>query len=259
MTVVGAEAVHRDLSSPDYVRAKVRLYSQYALSYDDDRRLAIGETALRSRAAFLTDDLCSGDRVLDVGCGTGDHLALVAQRVGPTGRGVGLDISLDMLALARAKLAGAASVGLVRCDLAQAIPVADSSFDAVISSNLVQELPDAAFAFAEARRVLRPGGVLLAAVACVAAEAEPDASFARVATRYHWHFLTYPQVITTLQRGGFDLDRAVCAFRPSSASAAEAQGRLRFNVFAEIMAELAAMGHQPALVRQGVALIKAAK
>lgn len=99
-----------------------------------------------------------GDRVLDVGCGTGVVARRAALRVQPRGSVSGIDISPDMLAVARA----AAHRDGVSIDWyegrAEALPFPDASFDLVLSQFALMFFADRAKAMAEMRRVLRPGG-----------------------------------------------------------------------------------------------------
>jgi ubiquinone/menaquinone biosynthesis C-methylase UbiE len=103
-----------------------------------------------------------GDRVLDVGCGTGYLTRRVATAVGPGGSVVGVDPSGPMVAHAR-------RVSPPQCRFhvagAQAIPEPDASFDVVVSSFAVHHIPTdlRTDAFREIHRVLRPGGRLLIA------------------------------------------------------------------------------------------------
>jgi SAM-dependent methyltransferase len=99
-----------------------------------------------------------GARLLDVGCGTGHHLARY-RRLGFEVAGV--DGSAEMLALARAANPG---VPLQRVDL-QRLPFPDATFDVVLSIEVLRYLPDPALALREMARVLRPGGVLVATAA----------------------------------------------------------------------------------------------
>jgi ubiquinone/menaquinone biosynthesis C-methylase UbiE len=95
-----------------------------------------------------------GRRVLDIGCGTGVHAAILAGHFGC--RMAGIDASSGMLAEARAKLPAAD----LRQGLAEELPFADASFDAALMMLVVQHL-DRPRAFSEARRVLAPSGRLL--------------------------------------------------------------------------------------------------
>jgi ubiquinone/menaquinone biosynthesis C-methylase UbiE len=106
--------------------------------------------------------LAADSRVLELGCGPGSLWRPNLARI-PTGWKITLtDFSPGMLAEARANLAGAHPFAFEQAD-AQAIPFADSSFDAVIANHMLYHVPDRPKAFAEIRRVLRPGGRFYAA------------------------------------------------------------------------------------------------
>jgi S-adenosylmethionine-diacylgycerolhomoserine-N-methlytransferase len=135
-----------------------RMWSRWAPVYDLRVRLF-----LRWRAPAIEElHLRPSDTVLDLACGTGLNFALLEERVGPNGRIVGLDLTRAMLARARqrANRRGWRNVALVESDAA-AIPLADRSVDAVISSYGMVIVPDYRRAIAEAVRVLRPGGRLV--------------------------------------------------------------------------------------------------
>ena len=106
-------------------------------------------------------DLRSGETVLDLGSGGGIDVLLAARRVGPAGKAYGLDMTEEMLDLARAN-ARAAGAGNVEFLLGQieAIPLPDSSVDVIISNCVINLSTDRAAVFAESYRVLRPGGRL---------------------------------------------------------------------------------------------------
>jgi SAM-dependent methyltransferase len=104
-------------------------------------------------------DLHPGERVLDLGSGGGIDVLLSAQRVGPTGRAIGLDMTDEMLALAQknAAEAGATNVEFLKGHI-EAIPLPADSIDVVISNCVVNLAADKPAVFAEISRVLRPGG-----------------------------------------------------------------------------------------------------
>jgi len=104
-------------------------------------------------------DLNPGERVLDLGSGGGIDVLLSAQRVGPTGRAFGLDMTDEMLALAQRNTAeaGATNVEFLKGHI-EAIPLPADSIDVVISNCVVNLAADKPAVFAEIARVLRPGG-----------------------------------------------------------------------------------------------------
>ena len=104
-------------------------------------------------------ELREGETVLDLGSGGGIDVLLSARRVGPTGRAIGVDMTDEMLALARrnAADAGAANVEF-RKGTIEALPLADSTVDVVISNCVINLASDKGAVFAEIARVLKPGG-----------------------------------------------------------------------------------------------------
>ena len=139
-----------------YVRA---LFSAIANRYDLlNRLISFGQDQSWRRKAVQLCHLPSNGHLLDAATGTGD-MALVARSVYPGATVTGLDLTLPMLQLAREK-AGAEPAGpyaLLGGD-ALDLPFPDDHFDAVISGFMVRNVADVPRAFAEQRRVVRPGG-----------------------------------------------------------------------------------------------------
>jgi arsenite methyltransferase len=106
-------------------------------------------------------DLQPGDVVLDLGSGGGIDVLLSARRVGPTGKAYGIDMTDEMLALAREnqRTAGVTNVEFLKGEL-EAIPLPDASVDVIISNCVVNLSTDKDAALTEALRVLKPGGRL---------------------------------------------------------------------------------------------------
>jgi arsenite methyltransferase len=106
-------------------------------------------------------DLHAGEVVLDLGSGAGADILISARRVAPGGRAIGLDMTDEMLALARgnAVKAGVDNVEFLKGYL-EDIPLPDASVDVVISNCVVNLAADKNVVLAEAARVLRPGGRL---------------------------------------------------------------------------------------------------
>jgi len=134
-----------------------------AALYGADEREALPETAqlasLGCGNPTAVAELREGERVLDLGSGGGIDVLLSARRVGPRGFAYGLDMTDEMLALARrnAEEAGAENVEFLRGRI-EAIPLPDASVDVVISNCVVNLSADKARVLREVGRVLRPGG-----------------------------------------------------------------------------------------------------
>src|ERR1700735_757954 len=103
--------------------------------------------------------LNEGEIVLDLGSGGGIDVLLSAKRVGPTGKAYGLDMTDDMLSLAREnqRQAGAGNVEFLKGEI-ENIPLPDNSVDVVISNCVINLSADKSRVLREAFRVLRPGG-----------------------------------------------------------------------------------------------------
>lgn len=104
-------------------------------------------------------DIRPGDIVVDLGSGGGIDCFLAAQRVGPTGRVIGIDMTPEMLERARAS---AARLGVTNVEFRpgtiEALPIGDAMADVVISNCVINLSPDKPQVFREMFRVLRPGG-----------------------------------------------------------------------------------------------------
>jgi SAM-dependent methyltransferase len=146
----------------DALRWQVDIWDRMSALYtrDIDRRFVPVVKGVIERAA-----LQPGEHVIDVGCGTGAVTLRAARAVGEGGGVVGIDISREMLALARH---AAANLGLGNVELregrAEATPADDASADVVLASLSLMYVIDRAAAAREIARVLRPGGRFVAAV-----------------------------------------------------------------------------------------------
>lgn len=140
-------------ADPGKLGARIDLHARFS-----DNPLSFAEWEL----SFV--DLDGVRQALDAGCGTGAFLLPLARKLTPRGATVvGLDLSEGVLATARARVA---AEGLpVSCQIGdiEALPFADGSFDLALANFMLYHVPDKARAIAELRRVLRPGGTLLAA------------------------------------------------------------------------------------------------
>ena len=109
-------------------------------------------------------NIATGERVLDVGCGTGVLTRLAADAVGPSGHVIGIDPSPGMIAVARRKAALEASPAAFRLAAIEELPYPDGSFHVVLSSFMLHHLPPEVkqTGLSEVYRVLKDGGRLLA-------------------------------------------------------------------------------------------------
>ena len=150
-------------------------------------------------------DLHAGETVLDLGSGAGVDALISARRVGPTGRVYGLDMTDEMLELARANAerAGASNIEFLKGYIEQ-IPLPDASVDVVISNCVINLAGDKEKVLAEAARVLRPGGRF--AVSDVIAE--PDMDDATRADMAQWTGC----IAGALTREQFELGLATAGF-----------------------------------------------
>jgi arsenite methyltransferase len=131
--------------------------------YDESQSDQIPETALKASlgcgnpTALAT--LNTGETVLDLGSGGGIDVLLSARRVGPTGKAYGLDMTDEMLELAREnqKKAGVENVEFLKGEIEQ-IPLPDNSVDVIISNCVINLSADKDKVLNEAFRVLKPGG-----------------------------------------------------------------------------------------------------
>ena len=163
----------------DAVRAKYGAVAQSGLSTAHDGVRAVAEAfgysaeelasipaeanmglSCGNPTAFAS--LRPGEVVVDLGCGGGLDVFLAAQKVGPTGKAIGIDMTPEMIALARRECG--ARRALTNVEFHQAtidkLPLADASVDCVISNCVINLAPDKPAVFREIARVLKPGGRL---------------------------------------------------------------------------------------------------
>lgn len=131
--------------------------------YDESEKSVLPDTAVKASLGCGNPtalvELRPGDTVLDLGSGGGADVLLSARRVGPTGKAYGLDMTDDMLALAREnqKKAGIENVEFMKGEI-ENIPLPDNSVDVIISNCVINLSADKDQVIREAFRVLKPGG-----------------------------------------------------------------------------------------------------
>jgi SAM-dependent methyltransferase len=171
-----------DMSNFDKQGNEVFGHTLYADEAEAAPKAAV-EASLGCGVPTAVADLSDGEVVLDLGSGAGADVLISARRVAPSGRAIGLDMTDEMLELARANAreAGVENVEFVKGYIEQ-IPLADDSVDVVISNCVINLAADKRKVLAETARVLKPGGRF--AVSDVIAD--PDMDEATRADMQEW-------------------------------------------------------------------------
>ncbi|MBV9364732.1 MAG: arsenite methyltransferase [Solirubrobacterales bacterium] len=179
--------------------------SLYAASGESDAPEAAVNASLGCGVPTAVADLRDGETVLDLGSGAGADVLISARRVGPTGRAIGLDMTDEMLTLARANALeeGVANAHFLKGYL-EDVPVADGTVDVVISNCVINLSGDKQQVIREAARVLRPGGRFAASDVL----ADPDMDERTRADTAAWTgciagALTEPEFRSALENAGF--------------------------------------------------------
>ncbi len=135
------------------------------LGYQEEWLEGIPESAIESFAGtgnpFRIGEINSGEIVVDIGCGAGIDSLIAAQKVGPAGKVIGVDMTAAMLNKARQ---ASAEAGFKHVEFreghAESVPVADGWADVVISNGVINLTPDKKATFHEIARILKPNGRL---------------------------------------------------------------------------------------------------
>jgi ubiquinone/menaquinone biosynthesis C-methylase UbiE len=125
--------------------------------------LMLGKEDAIRKTTLQRAEVSAGEKVLDVGCGTGSLTVMAKRTVGPTGEVCGIDPAPEMIELARHKAAGAGVDVAFQVGTIEALPFPGGDFDVVLSSLMVHHLPDdlKTAGFREIHRVLKQGGRFL--------------------------------------------------------------------------------------------------
>ena len=140
------------------------VFRDIARVYDPmNRVLTFGQWGRWQRAFEAMAPVRPGMRILDVGCGTGDLTLILARHVGEEGRVVGLDLTPEMLEVARGKVQASGLGGRIELveGNALALPFPDATFDGVTAGFSLRNMADLDGALREMHRVLRTGGFCL--------------------------------------------------------------------------------------------------
>ncbi|MFE7187076.1 class I SAM-dependent methyltransferase [Streptomyces erythrochromogenes] len=148
-----------DLPEPEGAANTANDYDGFAEAYAAENETSLVNAHYERPAMLALAGGVNGRRILDAGCGSGALSAALRDRGAVV---TGVDVSAAMLALAGRRLGD--GVPLHRVDLRDRLPFADGEFDDVIASLVLHYLEDWGPTLAELRRVLRPGGRLLASV-----------------------------------------------------------------------------------------------
>ena len=139
-----------------------RFANSAGYSADDLKTMPDGVTSFGCGNPINFMDVKPGDTVLDLGSGSGLDLILAARKVGPTGKAIGLDMTPEMIDTCRDNIKKAGLTNAeVRMGEMEAMPVADSEVDWIISNCVINLSPEKEKVFAESFRVLKPGGKVM--------------------------------------------------------------------------------------------------
>ena len=192
--------------------------------------------------------LRAGDVVLDLGSGAGIDLFLAARKVGPGGRVIGIDMTDEMIARARANaLAGGFGNVEVRKGIIEDLPVESGSIDWVISNCVINLSPEKPRVFREIARVLRPGGQML--VSDIVAEGLPE------------EILRDPAFYSSCIAGAIGEEQYLAGLRAAGLTGVEVRDRLVYDaseiegVFGSEVETCCAAGIEPARMREVAGLL----
>ena len=149
-------------SGPETTGATIQWTSQYDVFAN---LMGLGVDGSNSRMIIEMARIKPGDKVLDVGCGTGDLTLTAKKYAGSSGSAYGIDASPEGVDLARKKAERSGAKAVFEVGLIEKIPYPDAAFDVVISRLVIHHLPDDLKhqGFAEIFRVLKPGGLFFLA------------------------------------------------------------------------------------------------
>ncbi|MER6944246.1 methyltransferase domain-containing protein [Nonomuraea sp. NPDC000554] len=185
LTPAGQEALKGEIESLAYVTGRIfETVVPDKIGYQD-RLAATGLAHAYKQAVLDALAIQPGHVVLDLGCGQGTDLSMLARAAAPAGRVLGIDSDPQMTCRALARITGVPQTGVLLADV-HALPLPACSADRVRTDRLLQHVADVPRVLAEARQVLRPGGRLVMAEPDWDSLAVdyPDPDIARAYTRH---------------------------------------------------------------------------
>lgn len=142
-----------------YQTRKLKFYTRHAVEYEQARELMVGAGVAQERNRWAAEVVQPGQRVLEIGCGVGDLLQVLSERVGEKGCVVGGDLCNAMLDMAKHRpMPKGDVVHLVNLDATSFLPFASKTFDCVCGFGILQEVATPRALIEEIHRVLKPGG-----------------------------------------------------------------------------------------------------
>ncbi|MBQ11727.1 MAG: hypothetical protein CMJ45_09280 [Planctomyces sp.] len=245
------------MHSAEYVELKRSIYREYSRSYDEDRQRFVSPEALLQRIRWAIEPLEPGGNLLDLGCGSGELLLEAYQRTGGTGVLAGLDLSPEMLSLARVRAGNVAS--LMQGNSLDGLPFSDGSFHLVTSLNLLQELPAKSIPslLEQIHRVLRRGGYFRAVIPCMADRNPSSQAFQELAQKRGAMRFWWPEELEALLANVPGFTQKEFRVAASTAASAAAKGKTSFRFFTGLAEEVAHRGLDPEQVKQCVLFFSA--
>lgn len=179
------------------------------LGYDSKELGAIPEASILGvgcGAPLNFAEMKEGETVVDLGSGAGIDVFLAANKVGKTGRAIGIDMTDEMLEKARknAKEHGYSNVEFRKGDIEKRMPIDDNSVDLVISNCVINLTTDKVEAFKEVRRILRPGGRMVISDLVSSREVAPENANADKWCSCIDGALTRENYLQSIRKAGFD-------------------------------------------------------
>ena len=245
------------INSAEYVELKRSIYREYSLSYDEDRQRFVSPEALLQRIRWALEHVEPGHNLLGLGFGSGELFLEAHRQTGGTGVLAGLDLSPEMLSLARVRAGNVAS--LMQGNSLDGLPFIDGIFNLVTSLNLLQELPAKAIPslLEQVHRVLRPGGCFRAVIPCMADRSPASQAFQELAQKRGAMRFWWPEELEALLTNVPGFTQNEFRVAASTAGSAAANGKTSFKFFTGLVEEVRNQGLDPEQVKQGVLFFSA--